>query len=97
MRTSYKTLTDDEYNVLNKIASRTKNDCWFWLKQDKHGVDYVWDLEEGKRRCLKTGVGMLCDAVDDQDNYDNCWLDDDEREAFKNLLPKWGITLNINF
>lgn len=93
MRTSYKTLTDAEYNVLNKIASRTKNDCWFWLKQDKHGTDYVWDLEEGKRMCLKTGVGLLCEGLDCQENYDNCDLTASEDKVFKELLGKLQIEI----
>lgn len=97
MRTSYKTLTDAEYNVLNKIASRTKNDCWFWLKQDKHGTDYVWDLEEGKRMCLKTGVGLLCEGLDCQENYDNCWLEWNEKVTFRNLLAKLKIAFDIDW
>jgi hypothetical protein len=97
MRTSYKTLTDAEYNVLNKIATRTKSDCWFWLKQDNHGVDYVHDLEEGKRMCLKTGIGQLCEGLDCQENYDNCWLEWHEKVTFKNLLEKLKITLNVDW
>ena len=59
MRRTYKTLTDNEYKVLSKVARKTGCDCWFMLKQDCHGIDYVYDLEERKRMCLKTGVGML--------------------------------------
>lgn len=97
MRTSYKTLTNAEYNVLNKIASKTKSDCWFWLKQDKHGTDYIWDLEEGKRICLKTGVGLLCEGLDCQENYDNCHLEHNEKVTFKNLLAKLQLALNIDW
>lgn len=97
MRTSYKTLTDVEYNVLNKIASRTKNDCWFWLKQDKHGTDYVWDCEEERRMCLKTGVGLLCEGLDCQENYDNCWLEWNEKVTFRNLLAKLKIVFDIDW
>lgn len=97
MRTSYKTLTSDEYNVLNVISSRTKNDCWFWLKQDKQGVDYVWDLEEGKRMCLKTGVGLLVEGLDCKENYDNCWLNCFENLTFRNLLKKLNIEFDITY
>jgi hypothetical protein len=97
MRTSYKTLTDAEFNVLNKIADRTKNDCWFWLKQDKYGTDYVWDLEEEKRMCLKTGVGLLCEGLDCQENYDNCWLEWNEKVTFRNLLAKLKIALDVDW
>lgn len=94
MRTSYKTLTDAEYNVLNKIADRTGMDCWFYIKQDCNGVDYIWDCEEGKRMCLKTGVGLLCEGLDCQENYDSCELNDGERIIFKNLLDKLNIELS---
>ena len=68
-------------------------DCWFLLKQDKHGADYVWDLEEGKRMCLKTGVGLLCEGLDCKENYDDCWLTEEEDKVFHNLLYK----LKINY
>lgn len=88
MKISYKTLTDAEYNVLNKIADRTGMDCWFLIKQDKHGIDYVWDCEEYKRMCLRTGVGMLAEGIYDQENYDNCGLTEDESITFCKLLSK---------
>lgn len=97
MRTSYKTLTTDEYNVLQVISSRTKNDCWFWLKQDKNGTDYVWDLEEQRRLCLKTGVSWLVEGVDCQENYNNCWLNAFEDISFRNLLKKLNIEFNVAY
>ena len=90
-KTAYKTLTNDEYNVLNKIARKTKMDCWFDIRQDALGIDYIWDLEERKRTCLRTGVGMLVEGLDCQENYDNCWLTEDEDKAFKALLDKLEI------
>lgn len=95
MITSYKTLTDAEYNVLNKIADRTGMDCWFYIKQDGHGVDYVWDCEENKRMCLKTGIGMLCEGLDCQENYDSCELKEHEKKVFKLLLDKLQLELDL--
>ncbi|MEE1084994.1 MAG: hypothetical protein UH850_14805 [Paludibacteraceae bacterium] len=92
-RKSYKTMTDYEFNVLNKVLDRTGNDCWAFLKQDCHGVDYVWDMEERKRYCLKTGVGMIADAIDCQENFDNCRLEWTERVTLRNLFEKLGIDL----
>lgn len=97
MRTSYKTLTSDEYNVLNVISSRTKMDCWFWLKQDKNGTDYVWDLEKQRRLCLKTGVTWLVEGIDCQENYDNCWLNAFEDLAFRGLLKKLNIEFDVPY
>ena len=93
MRKAYKTLTDYEYKVLSKVARKTGSDCWFVMKQDCHGTDYVYDWEEGKRMCLKTGVGILADSIDCQENFDNCWLEWTERVTLRNLFRKLGIDL----
>ena len=50
------TLTNAEYEVLNKIAKKTKMDCWFYIKQNNKGQDYVFDLEYRKRLSLKYGA-----------------------------------------
>ena len=42
------TLNSEEYDLLTKIAEKSKMDCWFLIKQTKKGEDYVYDLEEGK-------------------------------------------------
>lgn len=93
MRKSYKTMTDEEFNVLNKVIDRTGMDCWAFLKQDCHGVDYVWDMEERKRLCLRTGVSMVAEGLDCQENFDNCYLEDNEKITLKNLFEKLKITL----
>lgn len=97
MRTSYKTLTSDEYNVLNLISNRTKDDCWFCLKQDKDGVDYVWDIESRRRLCLKTGVGCLAECLDYYDTYQNCRLNCFEDLTFRNLLKKLNIGFGVTY
>ena len=97
MRKSYKTLTDAEFNVLNRIAEKTKNDCWFYLKQTRSGTDYVFDLEERKRMCLRNGVALLCEGLDCQENYDNCNLDWVEKVTFRNLLAKLKISVSFDF
>ena len=93
MRKAYKTLTGYEFNVLNKVLDRTGCDCWAFLKQDCHGVDYVWDMEERKRLCLRTGVGLIAEALDCQDNLDNCRLEWNERVTLRNLFNKLGVEL----
>lgn len=91
MRLSYKTLTNPEYNVLNKIAHKTKMDCWFTIKQDNNGIDYIYDLEDKKRKCLRTGVYQLVSGLDCIENYNSCNLTDDEKTVFNELLRKLKI------
>jgi hypothetical protein len=94
MRKSYKTLTGFEFNVLDKIIKLTGCDCWAFLKQDRHGVDYIYDIEEGKRLCLRTGVGLIAESLDCQENLDNCCLHDQEKETLRGLFLKLGIKLD---
>ena len=94
MRKAYKTLTDYEFNVLAKVSRKTGSDCWFVLKQDCHGTDYVIDWEEGKRMCLKTGVSLLADGINCQENFDNCRLEWHERVTLRNLFAKLGIDID---
>ena len=93
MRKTYKTLTDEEHKVLNKVSRKTGSDCWFVIKQDCQGTDYVYDLEESKCMCLKTGVGLLAESLDCQENFDNCWLVYDERKTLRDLFLKLNITM----
>ena len=78
-------LSDDEFNGLNKIASSTKMDCWFYIKQNKKGQDYVFDIENGKRLSLKCGIKQLIDGVIDTDIFE---LSDDEKFILIALLGK---------
>lgn len=91
MTTNYETLTDVEYNVLNKIAEKTKMDCWFYIKQDRNGVDFIWDLEEHEKICLRTGVRLLYDGIGCKENYDNCHLTAGEDKTFQELLEKLNL------
>lgn len=86
-----KTLTNEEYNLLNKISAKTKTDCWFTLEQDSDGTDFVYDLEEDKRVDLKTGVAMLLEAIEDEENYESCQLTSDEDVVLNNLLEKLNL------
>lgn len=94
MRRAYKTLTYEEFNVLNKVIKKTGLDCWAAIKQDCHGVDYIYDMEEKKRMCLTTGIGLIAEALDCQENFDNCGLEDDEKCTLGGLLTKLNISLD---
>lgn len=93
MRKAYKTLTNYEYEVLSKVARKTGSDCWFVIKQDCHGTDYIYDWEQSKRMCLKTGVSILADSIDCQENFDNCCLEWNEKVTLRNLFKKLGINI----
>lgn len=56
-------LTGEEYNLINKLTSQTKIDCWFWLDKDKQGYDCVKDLEKGYKITLRYAVTLLNEAI----------------------------------
>lgn len=56
-------LTGEEYNLLNKLTSQTKTDCWFCLDVDKEGFDCVKDLESGYKITLCHAVQELNEAI----------------------------------
>ena len=94
MPTVFKRLTNEEYNVLNKISSKTKMDCWFCIKTDKYGADIIYDLEEDKTLSLYRGILLLCEGLDHIDIYKNCFLTKEEDEVFKNLVKKLNNVLH---
>ena len=69
-----KKLTDDQYNVLLKIAQKTHMDCWFDIRTDKENVDYIYDVENNKRISLRSGIRELLEGVDSEECYINCDL-----------------------
>ena len=76
-------LTNEEDEVLNKIAGITKMDCWFCIKQNKKGQDYVFDFETRKRLSLRCGIKQLIEGVIDTDIFE---LSDDEKFILIALL-----------
>ena len=83
-------LADNEFNVLNKIATESKMDCWFCLAQDKRGNDYVLDIENDCRMTINQGVSELVEGMTDYEDYN---MTKEEIETFEGLLDK----LNIQF
>ena len=83
-------LTNEEYNLLNKITSHTKTDCWFWLDTDREGFDCVKDLEKGYKVTLRFAVQQLNEAI----IPDLLNLTDKEIEVYVNLLEKLNIVDN---
>ena len=77
------TLSSEEYELLKKIASKSKMDCWFSIRQTKKGDDYVYDLENRKRLSLRTGIRQLMEGI--KGMYD-MYLDEDSYNIIINLL-----------
>lgn len=76
------TLSKEQYEIIDKIATKTKCDCWFSIQQDDDGNDYVFDLEENKKISLYAGVLDLYDAVKFDDNI----ITYNERRIISELL-----------
>lgn len=83
-------LTTAQYSVLNKIARRTKMDCWFLIKQHD-GQDYVYDLEDGINFPLDVGITYLMEGLDCPENLAICELNWIEKTVLRELC----ISLNI--
>ena len=88
-------LTTAQYDVLSKIAQRTKMDCWFSIEQDPSGYDYVWDLEENERIDLNDGVEQLLEGLDCSENIEACDLDWAERSALCELCEILKIEIPV--
>lgn len=82
-------LTKQEYDVLNKIATKSKMDCWFLIKESEDGLtDYIMDLEENKEMSLTEGILTLHDGINYPGGYLDCELTDVEIDVLSSLLSK---------
>ena len=88
-----KTLTAAQYAVLNKIARRTKMDCWFCIKQGPSGQDYVYDLEEGRDYNLQVGITYLMEGLDCPENIESCDLNWIEKTVLIELLQALNVVI----
>lgn len=79
------TLSSDEYNLLTKIAEKSKMDCWFLIKQTAKGEDYVYDIENRKIISLRTGIRQLMEGIDGM--YD-MYFEGNERDVMIHLLAR---------
>lgn len=77
-------LSTAEFNVLNKIATKSKMDCWFYIVEDKDN-DVILDCETGEKRSLYNGINMLADDITSLDDYN---LTTDEKLCFTTLMYK---------
>ncbi len=88
-----KNLTVEEYNVLERISSITKMDCWFSLGVDDANNDVVVDLEADEVLSLEDGISQLDSGITSLDDYD---LTDEEKQTYRALIHKVNMTLLLN-
>ena len=81
-------LSDEEFNVLNKIAKETGMDCWFSLRETNDGKPVVYILDEEFETTLKEGIDWLHQGIP---SYEKCNLEKEEFEVFEELLKKLHI------
>ena len=76
-------ITVEEANVLDKVASSTKMDGWFWIDEDLH----VRDLEN-RNRLMGDAKGVV--TLDDGLAYDleHEGLNPKEIEVFENCVDR---------
>ena len=82
-------LLDEEYNVLNLLATRSGEECWFWLIE-RDGKDMVRDLEADKYTImsLSTALPIFVDGLLELDHY---LLTEEEKEVAYRLFDRFGI------
>ena len=85
-------LTTAQYAVLNKIARRTKLDCWFCIRQ-LHNQDYVYDIEEGRDYNLQVGLTYLMEGLDCPENVESCDLNWIEKTVLIELLKTLDVII----
>ena len=82
-------LSDDEFNGLNKIASSTKMDCWFYIMEEV-GRDIIWDVENNKILSIEDGVSQLMEGM--VDPITKYGLTEDEIKAVEELFKQINDT-----
>ena len=78
-------LTGDEFNGLNKIASSTKMDCWFYIMEEA-GRDVIWDVENNKILSIEDGVSQLLEGM--VDPITEYGLNEDEIRAVEEIFKQ---------
>lgn len=90
LRTKFnRKLSDDEFNGLNKIASSTKMDCWFYIMEEV-GRDIIWDVENNKILSVEDGVSQLMEGM--VDPITKYGLTEDEIKAVEELFKQINDT-----
>lgn len=80
------TLTQKQYDAVEKVARKSGMDCWFSIKQDSAGNDSVYDLENKRALPLRAGIEELAEGVT---SYDG--IAEGEIKIFEELLDQFNV------
>lgn len=86
-------LTQSEAEVLDKIATITKMNCWFHIGEFGDGCNYIEDLEDGITYGLREGIQLLYEGMA---AIKYVSLTSHDIDVFETLLEKLGIEHKIN-
>lgn len=78
-------LTNEEANVLNKIATKSKMDCWFFIREISEFKDVIYDVENDKELSLYEGIMMLDSGITSLNDYD---LTKDEQCIYHQIVTR---------
>lgn len=81
-------LTNEEYNVLGTLSSKSKMDCWFDIREINKHEDCVYDLEYERTMTLKDGITLLNEGLTDLEDYN---ITKEEQRCYRQILKKFGI------
>ena len=81
-------LSNEEFNVLEKIATKSKMDRWFQIARDDKNNDVVYDREEDSYLSLYNGIAQLDSGITNLDDYG---LTKDEQICYWRLVSRLNI------
>lgn len=86
-------LTIAEITALNRIANRTKMNCWFSLSTDREGYDCVYNLERRRHITLRYGVKLLREGIErfSPDELVHFGISMLEQKIFENLCKRLEV------
>ena len=83
-------LSDNAYNGLNKIAEKTKMDCWFFIRVVGED-DEVFDLENGEFLPMEVALSQFAEGIIDP--LEEYGLTEDEKKDVTELFDNLGIVI----
>lgn len=84
-------LTSEQVEVLNKIASKSKMDCWFYIEKINEVSDGIYDAESNEHISLWEGIAMLDSGITSLSDYG---LTPEEMEIYYRTI--FTLALNEN-